>query len=70
MHTNANIHACATLSIIYYYKMYNYNNIGEHLHSDLAVVNLPDFSGFKYVLTVVDEISVEVVVTLLKTKGA
>ena len=44
--------------------------IGEHLHSDLAVVNLPDFSGFKYVLTVVDEISGEVVVTLLKTKGA
>ena len=44
--------------------------IGEHLHSDLAVVNSPDFSGFKYVLTVVDEISDEVVVTLLKTKGA
>ncbi len=44
--------------------------IGEHLHSDLAVVNLPDFSGFKYVLTVVDEISDEVVVTLLKTKDS
>ena len=44
--------------------------IGEHLHSDLAVVNLTDFSGYKYVLTVVDEISDEVVVTLLKTKAA
>jgi hypothetical protein len=44
--------------------------IGEHLHSDLAVVNLPDFNGFKYVLTVVDEISDEVVITLLKTKKA
>jgi hypothetical protein len=43
---------------------------GEHLHSDLAIVNLPDFYGFKYVLTVVDEISDEVVVTLLKTKKA
>jgi transposase InsO family protein len=44
--------------------------IGEHLHSDLAVVNLPDFNGFKYVLTVVDEISDEVVITLLKIKEA
>jgi transposase InsO family protein len=44
--------------------------IGEHLHSDLAVVNLQDFSGFKYVLTVVDEISDEVIITLLKTKEA
>ena len=26
MHTDANIHAYATLSIIYYYKTYNYNN--------------------------------------------
>jgi hypothetical protein len=26
MHTYANIHAYATLSIIYYYKTYNYNN--------------------------------------------
>jgi transposase InsO family protein len=34
------------------------------------VVNLPDFNGFKYVLTVVDEISDEVVITLLKTKKA
>ncbi len=33
-------------------------------------MNLPDFSGYRYVLTVVDEISDEVVVTLLKTKGA
>ena len=31
---------------------------------------MPDFYGFKYVLTVVDEISDEVVVTLLKTKKA
>jgi transposase InsO family protein len=44
--------------------------IGEHLHSDLAVVNLKDFNGFNYVLTVVDEISDEVVVTLLKTRTA
>ncbi len=44
--------------------------IGEHLHSDLAVVNLQDFSGLQYVLTVVDEISDEVVITLLKTKKA
>ena len=44
--------------------------LGEHLHSDLAVVNLPDFLGYKYVLTVVDEISDEVVITLLKTKTA
>jgi transposase InsO family protein len=43
---------------------------GEHLHSDLAIVNLPDFSGFKYVLTVVDEISDEVVIAMLKTKKA
>jgi hypothetical protein len=43
---------------------------GEHLHSDLAVVNLSDFAGYKYVLTVVDEISDEVIVTLLKTKDA
>jgi hypothetical protein len=44
--------------------------VGEHLHSNLAVVNLADFNGFKYVLTVVDEISDEVVVTLLKTRAA
>jgi hypothetical protein len=44
--------------------------IGEHLHSDLAVLNLPDSNGFKYVLTIVDEISDEVVVTLLKDKTA
>ena len=44
--------------------------IGEHLHSDLAVVNLKDYKGFKYVLTVVDEISDEVVVSLLKVKTA
>jgi transposase InsO family protein len=43
---------------------------GEHLHSDLAVLNTPDFGGFKYVLTVVDEITDEVITTLLKTKDA
>ena len=43
---------------------------GEYLHSDLAVVNLPDFSGYKYVLTVVDEITDEVVTSLMKTKTA
>ena len=36
---------------------------GEHLHSDLAIVNIADFKGFKYVLTVVDEISDEVIIT-------
>ncbi len=45
-------------------------NPGEYLHSDLAGVNLPDFSGYKYVLTVVDEITDEVVISLLKTKTA
>ncbi len=44
--------------------------IGEHFHSDLAIVNIPDFNGFKYVLTVVDEISDEVIITLLKKKTA
>jgi transposase InsO family protein len=44
--------------------------IGEHLHSDLSIVNIQDFKGFKYVLTVVDEISDEVIITLLKTKTA
>ena len=43
---------------------------GEHLHSDLAIVNIKDYNGFKYVLTVVDEISDEVVITLLKSKTA
>jgi transposase InsO family protein len=43
---------------------------GEHLHSDLAIVNIADFKGFKYVLTVVDEISDEVIITLLKSKSA
>jgi hypothetical protein len=45
-------------------------NIGEHLHSDLAIVSTRDFNGFKYVLTIVDEISAEVVVVLLKDKTA
>jgi hypothetical protein len=40
------------------------------LHSDLAIVNIPDCKGFKYVLTVVDEISDEVIITLLKKKTA
>jgi hypothetical protein len=43
---------------------------GEHLPSDLAIVNLPYFYGFKYVLTVVYEISDEVVIAMLKTKKA
>jgi len=43
-------------------------NVGEHLHSDLAIVSTVDFHGFKYILTVVDEISDEVVVVLLKDK--
>ncbi len=34
------------------------------------MVNLPDYSGFKYVLTIVDEISDEVVATLLKNKNS
>jgi hypothetical protein len=42
--------------------------VGEHLHSDLAIVSTVDFQGFKYVLTVVHEISDEVVVVLLKDK--
>jgi hypothetical protein len=42
--------------------------IGEHLHSDLAVVSQPDYSGFKYVLTVVDEVSDEVEATLLSQR--
>ena len=42
--------------------------IGEHLHSDLAIVSTPDISGFRYVLTVVDEVSDEVVAVLLKDK--
>ena len=44
--------------------------IGEHLHSDLASVSTVDYYGFKYVLTVVDEISSEIVVVLLKDKTA
>jgi hypothetical protein len=44
--------------------------IGEYLHSDLAVVNLPDSNVFKYVLTIVEEILDEVIVTLLKDKTA
>jgi transposase InsO family protein len=43
---------------------------GEHLHSDLAVVSTLDSNGNKYVLTVVDEISCEIVIALLKTKTA
>ncbi len=44
---------------------------GEHLHSDLAVVSTPDINGNnKYVLTVVDEISHEIIIALLKRKTA
>ncbi len=43
---------------------------GEHLHSDLAVLSTLDLNGNKYVLTVVDEITHEVVVALLKKKTA
>ena len=43
---------------------------GEHLHSDLAVVSTLDMNGNKYVLTVVDEISQEICIGLLKKKTA
>ncbi len=43
---------------------------GEHLHSDLAVLSSLDLNGNKYVLTVMDEISNEIVVALLKNKTA
>jgi transposase InsO family protein len=43
---------------------------GEHLHSDLAVLSTVDINGNKYVLTVVDEISHEIVIALLKRKTA
>jgi transposase InsO family protein len=43
---------------------------GEHLHSDLAVMSSADNNGNKYVLTVIDEISNEIVIALLKTKTA
>ncbi len=43
---------------------------GEHLHSDLAILSTQDINGNKYVLTVVDEISHEIVVALLKRKTA
>jgi transposase InsO family protein len=43
---------------------------GEHLHSDLAVLSTLDINGNKYVLTVVDEVTHEVVVALLKKKTA
>jgi transposase InsO family protein len=43
---------------------------GEHLHSDLAILSTPDINGNKYVLTVVDEISHEIIIALLKTKTA
>jgi hypothetical protein len=44
--------------------------IGEHLHSDLAIVNVKDYSGYIYVLTVVDEVTDEVVVVLFKDETA
>jgi hypothetical protein len=40
------------------------------LHSDLAAVSTPDHNGNKYVLTVIDEISNEIIIALLKTKTA
>jgi transposase InsO family protein len=43
---------------------------GEHLHSDLAIVTTPDHNGNKYVLTVIDDISSEIIIALLKTKTA
>ena len=43
---------------------------GEHLHSDLAVLSTPDLNGNKYVLTVVDEITHEIAIALLKNKTA
>ncbi len=43
---------------------------GEHLHSDLAILSTPDINGNKYVLTVVDEITHEIIIALLKTKTA
>jgi len=43
---------------------------GEHLHSDLAILSTADINGNRYVLTVVDEISHEIVVALLKRKTA
>ncbi len=43
---------------------------GEHLHSDLAVLSTRDLNGNKYVLTVVDEISQEIIIALLRNKTA
>ncbi len=43
---------------------------GEHLHSDLAVLSIVDINGNKYILIVVDEISHEIVIALLKKKTA
>jgi IS30 family transposase len=43
---------------------------GEHLHSDLTVLSTPDLNGNKYVLTVVDEISHEILIALVKRKTA
>ena len=40
------------------------------MHSDLAVLSTLDLNGNKYVLTVVDEISHEIVIALLKHKTA
>ena len=51
-----------------YYQRNEGGKIGEPLHSDLAIVSTLDLQGFKYVLTVVDEISDEVVVVLLRDK--
>jgi transposase InsO family protein len=52
------------------HKRHPHGRPGEHLHSDLAVLSTLDLNGNKYVLTVVDEISHEIVVALLKRKTA
>ena len=44
--------------------------IGEYLHSDLAIVNYADYGGFTMVLTVMDEVSDEVITFLLNEKTA
>ncbi len=45
-------------------------NLGSIFTKDLADMSTPDNKGNKYVLTVVDKISNEIVIALLKTKTA
>jgi hypothetical protein len=52
------------------HKRHRQGRPGEHLHSDLAVLSTLDLNGNKYVLSVVDEISHETVIGLLKRKTA